>query len=297
MSAAHLKIQSAFERFATVHLPTKAEPPILSGLTREAVYQWLTELQCEDELKRVGVAPRKSALLSGPPGTGKTTLAHHLAARLGMPLILVNMQQVISKWIGASGENINALFREAKRYSSEVVLFLDEIDAVAAKRVSQESSAAREGNNIVIAILQGIDSYEGIFLGATNRGDMIDPAVWRRFGLQLDVNLPNDDSRFAIIKRYLGPLEMADDDLDIICDATDGATPALLKSLMEGVKRDMVLAGRFQRPNDAKSVFGRIIAATRPGPELPTPPLWSDPDRCLSALDGIAWPPALPEEK
>lgn len=295
MSAPNPKLKDEFEAFATVHMPDEAEPPILSGLTRDAVYQWLTELQCANDLKKVGVEPRSSALLSGPPGTGKTTLAHHLAARLGMPLVLVNMQQVISRYIGATGENINKLFQAATRNHKKIVLFFDEIDAVAGTRMTQTGAAEREGNNTVIAMLQGIDAYKGIFLGATNRGDMIDPAVWRRFGLQLDVNLPDDDSRFAIIKRYLQPLELEDEHIDRISDVTDGATPALLKSLMEGVKRDLVLADRFSRSTDISSVFGRTIAATKPAAELPVPPLWKDMESGLAYLETIAWPPAMPK--
>src|SRR4051812_40076411 len=86
----------AITNFATVLRPEDAEPPILSKAIRLSVRQWMLELSAEEELRAVGLKPRRTAMLSGPPGCGKTTMAHHFAARLGLPLVLVNMASIVS---------------------------------------------------------------------------------------------------------------------------------------------------------------------------------------------------------
>lgn len=281
-----------FERFGVLFEPRDAEAPILGAVVRAAVHQWLQELNAEEELREVGLEPRRTALLSGPPGCGKTTLAHHLSARLGVPMVLVNLSTLISKWVGQSANQIDALFAAAREQPHSMVLFLDEFDAVAAKRMSQESSAAHEKNAIVIALLQAMDRHPGTMIAATNRGDDIDGAIWRRFGMHLTIGMPDDESRFAILTRYLAPFVLDEAALDLLSEFTGGATPALLRQLMEGIKRDLVLSPRFKRPDALKDVFERTIAAIRPHADLAVPRLWSHTPACLRDLRDVPWPPA-----
>lgn len=284
------EMTESFDDLATIMAPADAEPPILSPAIRAAVHQWLTELQCVDELAEVGLAPRRSGLLSGPPGCGKTTLAHHFAARLGMDMAVVNMQMIVSSYLGGTGRNVDKLFRAARKHSRDCLLFLDEFDSLATARGS-EGSTGRERDAIVVAFLQQIDRFDGVFIAATNRGDAIDAALWRRFSMHLELIEPDDDCRFAILTRYLAPFGLPDDALDRLCEATAGATPALLRQFMEGVKRDLVLGRRFERPMDAAHVIARTMAAIRPHAEALTPPLWDTPNTCIDQLAGIDWPP------
>jgi len=290
------EMANAFGDLAIVMPPADAEPPILSPGIRAAVHQWLTELQCTAELAEVGLEPRRSGLLSGPPGCGKTTLAHHFAARLGMNLAVVNMQMVVSSALGGTGRNVDKLFRAGHRHAHDCVLFLDEFDAIAAARGTDGQACGKEMNAIVVAFLQQIDRFDGVFIAATNRGEAIDSALWRRFAMQLELIEPDADCRFAILTRYLAPFGLPDAAMDRICDATAGATPALLRQFMEGIKRDLVLGARFERPLDAAHVIARAMAAIRPHAEAITPPLWSDPNAGIDQLATIDWPPTREEK-
>lgn len=280
-----------FERYGLLLTPAESEAPVLARPVRSAVHAWLGEIQYGDELAQVGLKPRNSAMLSGPPGCGKTTLAHHLAARLGMPLLLIDTTALISKYVGQTGEQIGDLFRAIREAEEEIVLFLDEFDALAHKRVKTDQTSAVEKNNIVIAMLQQLDRNDTIWLAATNRRDNIDAAIWRRFGMHLELGLPDDEGRFAILKRYLAPFEVPDGGLDLLCAMTEGATPALLRQLMEGIKRELVLGARFDRPMDARSVVERVAAALSPIDDLPAPPLWESFAACAPHIERLPWPP------
>ncbi|WP_372397078.1 ATP-binding protein [Azospirillum sp. HJ39] len=284
----------AIRRFAEVLMPEACEAPILSRPVRTAIHQWRVELGAGTELEAVGLKPRRKAMLYGPPGCGKTTLAHHLSARLGLPLVLVNAAAMISKYVGETGANVNELFDQIIQQQDRCVLFLDEFDSLCAKRMSEQSGAARNRNETVVALLQKIDQFAGTLLAATNRSDDIDPAIWRRFGMHLDILEPDDECRMAIITRYLAPFTLDQRALEVLCMATAGASPALLRQLMEGVKRDMVIAPKLKLPMDCKSVFSRLIVSVRPHADMQQPPLWAVAD-ARSRVEAMPWPPVLPD--
>jgi hypothetical protein len=143
--------------------------------------------------------------------------------------------------------------------------------------------------------LRKIEEFRGVLLGATNRPEDIDPALWRRFGLQMVVDLPTEDERFAILARYLSPFVLPDDALDVFVDLTDGASPALLRGLMEGLKRSLVLAPRMNRPAAAlESSLRGILVALQPPPEIPPPALWGATESALAELASVQWPPERP---
>lgn len=277
-------------QFAEILQPEDSEPPILSTEIRAAVRQWMVELGAEEELRDYGLKPRRTAMLSGPPGCGKTTLAHHFAARLGLPLVLVNMGSLISCYLGATGQNVNKLFNALQEQGDNCVLFLDEFDSIGVKRTSDGASANQERNSIVIALLQKIDTFTGTLIAATNRGDDIDPAIWRRFGMHLEIMEPDDEARFAILSRYLEPLTLPDEAMELLTEVTVGASPAVLRQLMEGVKRDLILAPRYQQPTDAVSIIKRVLVAVRPHADATLPPLWKE-QWPMESLKKIAWPP------
>lgn len=284
---------AAIAEFATIFPVKEAPAPILSDPIRGAMRSWLTELGAANELEAVGLKPRRSVLLIGPPGCGKTTLAHHLSARLGLPMVLVDMAALTSQWVGGTGQNIVRLFSALRKQTDRMVLFLDEFDGMAQARTSARQGADKERNNIVVALLQHFDRYEGTLFAATNRGDDIDPAVWRRFGMQITIDLPNLDCRFAIIKQYLAPLVWDDGAIDVLCRLTNGATPALLRQLMESIKRDIVLAPRINMDITARAVFERALTTIMPAAEATKPMLW-DGGHYLDEVAALPWPPTLP---
>lgn len=279
------------EKFAEVKEPGDAEEPILAPPVRGAVYEWLTEINSAEELAAVGIKPRRSALLFGPPGTGKTTLAHHLAARLGVPLVAVQSEQLVVSKLGGSGQNVAELFNVLTLVDGKCVVLLDEIDSIGSRRSNDDQACAREMNAVLNTLLRYVEAFSGICVAATNREDALDPALWRRFGMQIPVLLPGADERYAILQRYGAPFELDPDDAELLTDLTYGASPALLRGLMEGMKRALVLGPRLRRDvTNPVSVIAGVLASVRPPPEFDAPPLW-EPDADLTKLAGIAWPP------
>lgn len=277
------------ENFAEIKLPGDAEEPVLAPTVRAAIFEWLTEIRHAELLDEFGVKPRRSALLYGPPGTGKTTLAHHLAARLGVPLVAVQAERLVSSSLGGSGKNVASLFQALAKVDGKCVVLLDEIDSIGARRSTDDQAAAREMTSALNTLLRYVEQFSGVFIGATNRQDELDPALWRRFSIQMSVDLPGADERFAIIKRYAMPLVPDDDDIDILADATIGASPALLRQLMEGVKRAVAIGPKIGRDvSDPVRVFQGVIASVAMPPEFKPPPMWTG--SVGTDISGLSWP-------
>lgn len=277
-----------------IRAPGDAEEPILAPRVRAEMFSWLAEIRAADELAAVGLKPRNTALFYGPPGTGKTTLAHHLAARLGIPLVMVGPEHIISSGWGDAEQTLTKLFSKLASSGTPCVVFIDELEGLGGSRDKNTSGSADNARTSLMGVLlRKVETYTGYLIGATNRAADIDVALWRRFGLQVEIDLPGSDERFSILRRYGLPYEFADDDLDLLTDLTEGASPALLRNVMEGVKRALVMGPRIKLAiSDPVVVFGRIVASVQPPPEIEKPPLWLS-TRKLSAM---TWPPTLQSE-
>ena len=277
------------EEFGVVKTPEAAEEPIFPKALQATFQNWIYELNNARALATVGVKPRLRALMEGPPGTGKTSAAGYLAARLGINMVVVEVPSLIAGFIGHTGIKIGRLFDVAR--ATDTAIFLDEIDSIASKREEGSGGGSRDQNNQVIALMQMIDRHPGLLFAATNRADILDPAVWRRFNMQIHVGMPDDESGFAIVKRYLQPLMLPDEGIDLIWAALSGLSPAVIKEVMEGVRRDFVLAPRLGLDASASAAFDRIRRSIRPSDEGQKPLLWSDAESTLRALADMPWPP------
>ncbi len=277
------------ESFAEIMMPHDAEEPILAPAVRAAVLEWMVEIRHAAALGDVGVKARRSALLYGPPGTGKTTLAHHLAARLGVVLVAVQSDQLVASSLGRSSHNAASLFEALRDVDGQCVVLLDEIDSIGSRRSTDDQACSREMNSLLTTLLRYVEGYSGIFVGATNRREELDPALWRRFGMQLSVDLPGLDERFAIIRRYAAPFDLPDDDIDALADATIGASPALLRQLVEGVKRRIAIAPKLNHNiPDAGAALRAVVASVAMPPEFEVPPLWRP--HGVANLPAMTWP-------
>lgn len=274
--------------------PDEAVEPILARSVRNALTEWLTEIWAEEELQEVGLAPRKRALFHGAPGTGKTTLAHHLAARLGLPLAIVRPDDIHGIYVGSNTSNLKRVFDAAERAqeaNEPLVLFFDEFEVVAQKRMSSGINPAVEHdhNAMVNSLLVRLDTYDGFVIAATNGGADIDPAVWRRFDIQIQLALPGQGERKRILARYLAPFGLPRRALDGLAEACETASPSLLRQLAEGLKRQIVIGPKADWAMGRDAVFGRVLAAVEPHPDCGLPRLWSHgiEDKTLAALP---WP-------
>lgn len=161
--------------------------------------------------KRWGLAPPLGAILHGPPGTGKTMIARTLASSAGYAFIAPSPAELSSMWVGESEKAIRALFDQA-RTDAPCVVFLDELDALAAQRSgsgSDRGGAARSFNNATNQLLQEIDGFRGraqIFtVGATNRLDILDAAITSRLSMHVHVDLPGTAALVDLFRLYTWP--------------------------------------------------------------------------------------------
>lgn len=287
-------LEKEFGAYGVIVMPGDAESPILTAPVRSALHQWLFEMNAEADLKSVGLKPRSRALLSGPPGCGKTTLAHHICARLGVPMLVIQSHEIVGMYLGQSGSRIAKLFRAARRDPHGIAIFFDEFDALAKRREGMSNQGAdNERSNITIALLQEIDRYEGLLFAATNVTKEIDPAIWRRFQLQIEIGLPGQDERFAIVRLYTAPFSLADETVSGIAEAFDQASPALIREGCESIKRSLVLGPRMKLPVDLPSIAARFAASAAASEGMPEPKLWAEPRAVMRDLAALPWPPQV----
>jgi SpoVK/Ycf46/Vps4 family AAA+-type ATPase len=269
--------------------PGEALKPILARPVRNALLEWLTEIWSKDDLKKVGLKARSKALFTGPPGVGKTTLAHHLAARLGLRMIAVRPDRIIDCWVGSSSRNLGGLFECAREEKEPVVLFFDEFDSIAGKRLAVRQGADAHYNEMVNTLLQRLEAHDGYVIAATNFGDQLDEAAWRRFDVQIALALPGRDECAAILARYFKPYILPKRSLHGLAEAFETATPALMRQFAEAIKRQLVIGPKCEWDMRKEAVIERLLIAVQPHPELGKPRLWSlgknDP-----ALSALPWP-------
>jgi transitional endoplasmic reticulum ATPase len=202
-------------------------------LLREAL-EW--PLQYRDLFDAAGVKPLKGILLTGPPGCGKTLLAQAAASAIQVNFISVKGPALLSKYIGESERAVREVFRKAKQ-AAPCLVFFDEIDALVPRRGSGASEAGVSERVVgqFLAELDGIEKLSGVLvLAATNRPDMVDPALLRpgRFDVVVEIPLPDEQERLAILHVQTRGKPVAQEvRLDAIAANTDGLTGADLGAI------------------------------------------------------------------
>jgi proteasome regulatory subunit len=153
--------------------------------------------------RKVGITPPKGILLYGPPGTGKTLLAKAVAASTNSTFIEIVASELVQKFIGEGAKLVNEIFQLAKEKAPSII-FIDEIDALAATRIDIGTSGEREVQRTFMQLLAEIDGFKSLgnvkIIGCTNREDILDPAITRpgRLDRKINVNLPNDEAKREI---------------------------------------------------------------------------------------------------
>jgi len=196
--AAHLPCDGGWERIAV------SEETLLELRHLESRCRHRERLQAAAGASRGGdLNSGVRALFSGPSGTGKTMAARLLASSLGMDLYRLDLSAVINKYIGETEKNLNQAFARAEEL--DIVLLLDEGDALLTNRTSVQSSNDRYANLETNFLLQRIESFEGILVVTTNAVNRIDSAFQRRMDVVVDFRLPESNERWLIWQLHLSP--------------------------------------------------------------------------------------------
>ena len=225
---------------------------------REAV-EW--PLKYPDVFKRLGIRPPRGILLYGPPGTGKTLLAKAVATESEANFISVKGPEVLSKWVGESEKAIREIFRKA-RETAPCIIFFDELDAIAPRRgMHTDAGVTDRIVNQILTEMDGIQILKGVVvIGATNRPDILDPALLRpgRFDRVMYVPPPDERGRYQIFQIHTREMPLDDDvDLRKLAEMTDGYTGADI----EAVCREAALTAAREDLNIKKVSMRHFLAA------------------------------------
>lgn len=194
-------LDTRLELVRMLHKPSIDFEPIWESSLRKIFDQVITERTQGAMLKEHGLPATKSIIFTGKPGVGKSLAAKWLAYKLNKPLLVLDLSAVMSSFLGRTGSNIRNVLDYAK--SMECVLLLDEIDAIAKKR--DDNTDVGELKRLVTVILQEIDEWpeHSLLIAATNNASLLDPAIWRRFDLEIEFPMPSTGGVIEAINLYL----------------------------------------------------------------------------------------------
>ncbi len=227
---------------------------------------YLTDPQ---RFRALGAELPRGILLAGSPGCGKTLLARALAGEAGVPFYYVSAASFVEKFVGVGAARVRQLFNEAKRHAPSIV-FIDELDAVGRRRNS-DLGGDREFDNTLNQLLVELDGFEGyagvLILGATNRPELIDPALLRpgRFDRRIEIDRPDLSGRESILRLHASrrPFSL-DIDWAHVAQVTAGLSAAELANL---VNEASLLAARGQRTtisaHDVDEAVDRVLSGLR----------------------------------
>lgn len=237
---------------------------------KEELEEIVEFLKSPKKFNELGARIPKGVLLYGPPGTGKTLLARAVAGEAGVPFFTISGSDFVEMFVGVGASRVRDLFEQAKK-SAPCIVFIDEIDAVGRQRGAGLGGGHDEREQTLNQLLVEMDGFapnEGIIIiAATNRPDILDPALLRpgRFDREVVVGIPDINGRKEIIKVHMRGKPLADDvDVTVLARRTPGFTGADLENL---VNEAALLAARHDKKKieqeDLENSIERVIA----GPE------------------------------
>jgi len=212
----------------------------IGGLSREIrLIKEVVELPLTKPglFKELGIEPPKGILLYGPPGTGKTLLAKAVARESNATFIRVVASEFVQKFIGEGARIVREVFKLARK-KAPAIIFIDELDAIGAKRLDIGTSGEREVQRTLMQLLAEMDGFNELYdvriIAATNRIDILDPALLRpgRFDRVIEIPTPNLDGRIEIFKIHTKKMKLAKDiDFKKLAEIMEGFTGADIKAV------------------------------------------------------------------
>ncbi len=233
---------------------------------REAVEYPLTKPEI---FQRIGVEPPKGILLFGAPGTGKTLIAKAVAHEAKATFIRMSGSELVHKFIGEGAGLVRELFQLARERAPAIV-FIDEVDAVGSMRTNDGTSGSAEVQRTLMQLLAEMDGFDNRgdvrIMAATNRADMLDPALLRpgRFDRLIEIPLPDKEARLQILKIHSRKMHLAEVDLESIAAQTEGTTGAELEAIcreagMMAVRREAETIGMVDFSDAVRKVKDEAI--------------------------------------
>lgn len=227
-------------------------------------------LRMPERFKEIGARVPKGILLVGPPGTGKTLFARAVAGEAGVGFLSVTGSDFMEMFVGVGASRVRDLFAQARKMG-RAIIFVDEIDSIGRKRGAGLGGGHDEREqtlNQMLAEMDGFETTEGVVvLAATNRPDVLDPALLRpgRFDRQIIVPLPESDERLAILKVHSRDKRMsANSDLDMMAKATPGMSGADLANLVNEAALFAVRRGSKEIEHiDFENARDRVVMGAR----------------------------------
>ncbi len=208
---------------------------------REAVEYPLTHRQKFEDL---GIEPPRGVLLYGPPGTGKTLIAKAVASESGANFIPVRGPQLLSKWVGESERAVREVFKKARQVAPSIIFF-DEIDALApARGTSSDSHVIDNVLNQILTEMDGLEELKDVVvMGATNRPDIVDPALLRagRFDRLVYIGEPTFEDRKKIIQIHTRYMPLQDSALEEIMNLTESYSEEAIAEIVEKLGKDQTI--------------------------------------------------------
>jgi cell division protease FtsH len=259
-----------------------------------------------DRYRQMGAKIPRGVLLFGPPGTGKTLLARAVAGEAGVPFMAISGSDFVEMFVGVGAARVRDLFEQAKQ-SAPAIVFIDEIDAVGRHRGAGLGGGHDEREQTLNQLLVELDGFEGntgvIVMAATNRPDILDPALLRpgRFDRQIVVDAPDIEGREAILKVHSKGKPLADEiDLEVLARRTPGFTGADLANL---INEAALLATRRRNKKITMAELEEAIDRVIAGPERKSKVMTEDERKVIAyhetghALVGFALPNSDPVHK
>jgi cell division protease FtsH len=237
---------------------------------KEEIAEVIGFLRTPQRFREVGARVPKGVLLVGPPGTGKTLLARAIAGEADVPFLSITGSEFLEMFVGVGAARVRDLFQQA-RASKPCIVFVDEIDAIGRKRgtgLGGGHDEREQALNQLLAEMDGFESTEGIVvLAATNRPDILDPALLRagRFDRQIVVPLPTQDERAEILAVHCRDKRLGDDvDLHVVARGTPGMSGAELANLVNEAALSAVRRGAAEiGAVDLEAARDRILMGIR----------------------------------
>ena len=280
---------------SNAHMSTDKDKKVLfrdvAGLKeeKEDLVEVVDFLKAPEKYTQVGARIPKGVLLVGPPGTGKTLLAKAVAGEAGVPFFSISGSDFVEMFVGVGASRVRDLFEEGKKHAP-CIIFIDEIDAVARRRGSGLGGGHDEREQTLNQLLVEMDGFEDndsvIVMAATNRRDILDPALLRpgRFDRQILVGYPDVKGREAILKVHTRNKPLAPDvDLETIAKSTVGFTGADLENL---VNEASLLAARKNKKAITKDELEEASIKVVAGPEKKSKVITEDEKKLTAYHEG-----------